>query len=555
MWIVACALTLAAATSAPPDTTPQADPSRYPSLEALRRYASGRLLAERGATEDALGELYRALVADPRASDILRDASELNLRTGEPARALELADRALEGAPDDARTQWLRGAALFQVERYPDALAALQRATALVPDEPEYQRTLARAAEQLERWDVVAGAWRSVLEQEDDDAEAWFQLGAAEGRLGHYPAADSALAIAQELNPHRPGLDFLRGLVDQSLGRAESAVTHYRRHLSVHDDDDATRRRLVELLAQTGHWGEAHSLARRVARDAPDDAEAAGIEIDLGYRAGRASEARAGVDRLLARAPDDPTMVARGVMLLARHERGREGAVLAETWARSHADDPRGAVLAARARALAGDWTLAEGHARRAIEAAPDSLEPRVLLARLRQEAGRWAAAESSWTDVLRRFPDRPRGRLDVAYCRERGGDPAGAEALAREELSARPDDPVTLNFLGYLLADRGERLEEALGMIRRALEQQPENGAFIDSMGWVYYRMGRLAEARAELERALRITGGDPEVHEHLGDVYKDLQLKELAREHYRLALADDPANARLKRKLGGVR
>jgi len=76
-----------------------------------------------------------------------------------------------------------------------------------------------------------------------------------------------------------------------------------------------------------------------------------------------------------------------------------------------------------------------------------------------------------------------------------------------------------------------------------------------VDSMGWVYYRLGRLAEARRELERAVSLTGGDAIVCEHLGDVYKELRLIELAREQYRRSLAGDGSNARVRSKLDGLR
>jgi len=93
--------------------------------------------------------------------------------------------------------------------------------------------------------------------------------------------------------------------------------------------------------------------------------------------------------------------------------------------------------------------------------------------------------------------------------------------------------------------------LGRAVDLIVRALRQDPENGAYLDSLGWAYYRLHRLEEARAQLERAARLTGGDPVVLEHLGDVYKDLALKDLAKEQYRLSLAADPGNTRVQGKL----
>jgi Flp pilus assembly protein TadD len=156
-----------------------------------------------------------------------------------------------------------------------------------------------------------------------------------------------------------------------------------------------------------------------------------------------------------------------------------------------------------------------------------------------------------TWRALLDRHPEHAPAAFAIAFCRERAGDLAGAEAAARDALARQPDDPTALNFLGYLLADHGSKLAEALRLIERAVEQDPDNGAFVDSLGWVYFRLGRLEEARAQLERAVHLTDGDPEVREHLGDVYKSLDLMDLAREQYRLALTLDPANPRVKDKL----
>jgi Tfp pilus assembly protein PilF len=122
---------------------------------------------------------------------------------------------------------------------------------------------------------------------------------------------------------------------------------------------------------------------------------------------------------------------------------------------------------------------------------------------------------------------------------------------MGRDALAHAPDFPGALNFLGYLLADNARELPEALSMIRRALDQDPGNGAYVDSYGWVLYRLGRLEEARVQLESALTLTGGDPVIHEHLGDVYRDLRMPERAREQYRASLEADSGNTRVRNKL----
>jgi Flp pilus assembly protein TadD len=98
------------------------------------------------------------------------------------------------------------------------------------------------------------------------------------------------------------------------------------------------------------------------------------------------------------------------------------------------------------------------------------------------------------------------------------------AEAEFRKVLSANPEHAGALNYLGYMLADRNVRLDEAHDLIKKAVDLDPDNGAYLDSLGWVYYRQGRLNEAEDLLLRAIGHMGGDPTVHDHLGDVYLKL-------------------------------
>jgi tetratricopeptide (TPR) repeat protein len=96
------------------------------------------------------------------------------------------------------------------------------------------------------------------------------------------------------------------------------------------------------------------------------------------------------------------------------------------------------------------------------------------------------------------------------------------------------------LNYYGYELADRGVRLEEATSMIHRALEQEPSNGAYLDSMGWVYYKQNKLAEAEEYLKKAVDRSAHDPTILGHLGDVYAKMGRTERAAALWEKALAE---------------
>ena len=117
------------------------------------------------------------------------------------------------------------------------------------------------------------------------------------------------------------------------------------------------------------------------------------------------------------------------------------------------------------------------------------------------------------------------------------------------------------LNDYGFMLADRGIQLDQALSMIQRAVTQEPQNGAYLDSLGWVQFKLGQYGPAEDNLHKAIERTANDPSIHDHLGDVYEktgrlDLAVTQWERSmtEYARALpadADPAAVAKVKRKL----
>jgi len=528
-----------------------ADSARLENSDALRHYVAGRMLEEQGDSDGAFREYYQALSSDPHAPGVARRISELAARTGDPQRSLEFANQALAIDSTDARALWLRGAAQFQMGQIGEALSSLQAATAADSERAEYFESLAHVAEEANLPDVQESALKRLVTLRDDDAEAWFQLAALAARRDRFDEAENAIEQASDLNPDRPGMDFLRGWIYEGLGRDSLAIESYRLHLAAHDSDQMTRRRMVTLLARQERFAEAYREAKRVAASSPGDADAMLVEAELAFSSGAPQAGRDLLARLERDHPDDPMLFGRMVALLVRAGKTRDAVALAGHWAAAHPADYHGEMLEARAQLLAKQNVAALEHARAAVALAPDSVETHALLGSVYQSAQRWAEAESVWNAATLRFPSDTRLPLQLSYCREKLGDLEGAERPLRELLARDPDDAEALNSLGYLMADHSRNLTEAEKMIRRALEQEPDNGAFVDSMGWVLYRLGRLVEARTQLERAVTLTGGDPIVCEHLGDVYKDLKLNDLARKLYRRSLEKDSSNTRVRAKL----
>ncbi len=158
-----------------------------------------------------------------------------------------------------------------------------------------------------------------------------------------------------------------------------------------------------------------------------------------------------------------------------------------------------------------------------------------------------------------------------LARANERADRFQTAVRLFERLIAINPDHDEALNYLGYMFAERGIRLGEAQQFIQRALEKDPENGAYLDSMGWVYYQMGVLERAREYLQKAIHVeedalqnlADTDPRhldsmhenlavIHEHAGDVEAALEQKDRARAHWSRARSYDPDNEALVKKLG---
>ncbi len=142
----------------------------------------------------------------------------------------------------------------------------------------------------------------------------------------------------------------------------------------------------------------------------------------------------------------------------------------------------------------------------------------------LRQQED-YAGAVAAYDAALSNMPAESGSRWFLLYARgisyERLKQWPKAEADFRASLELRPDSPQVLNYLGYSLIEKEDKLDEALGMIERAVAARPESGYIVDSLGWVLYRLGRYSEAVGQMERAVELMPVDPVVNDHLGDVY----------------------------------
>ncbi|MDR0310156.1 MAG: tetratricopeptide repeat protein [Acidobacteriota bacterium] len=129
------------------------------------------------------------------------------------------------------------------------------------------------------------------------------------------------------------------------------------------------------------------------------------------------------------------------------------------------------------------------------------------------------------------------------------------AEQLFKEILEKQPDNIMALNYLGYMLADRNVRLDEAIGYIRKALEIDPENGAYLDSLGWAYFRLDDMENAEKYLLEAAGIVPKDPTIQDHLGDLYFNTGQFEKAREYWEKTISISKDQEEIKRVRGKLK
>jgi tetratricopeptide (TPR) repeat protein len=143
---------------------------------------------------------------------------------------------------------------------------------------------------------------------------------------------------------------------------------------------------------------------------------------------------------------------------------------------------------------------------------------------------------------------------LSLATAQHQSGNYLQAEQTLRGILKKTPGNPMALNNLGYFLLQRNEKIDEAVGLIEKAVRIDPTNSSYLDSLGWGYYKLGKMAEAKRYLKEASRLNPASPTIYEHLGDVYLKLGEEQSARLAWQKALnlsTDSEGTSRIRAKI----
>jgi tetratricopeptide (TPR) repeat protein len=167
----------------------------------------------------------------------------------------------------------------------------------------------------------------------------------------------------------------------------------------------------------------------------------------------------------------------------------------------------------------------AQKHLEALIKQNPDDLEAIMALGNVLRGHKKFAECANVYSKGVSTIQMPEKANWVVFYfrgiCYERSKQWAKAEADLMKALELFPDQPHVLNYLGYSWIDQGIKLDEGMEMIKKAVQQRPDDGYIVDSLGWAYYRLGNYEEATKQLERAIELKPEDPTINDHLGDAY----------------------------------
>jgi Flp pilus assembly protein TadD len=214
---------------------------------------------------------------------------------------------------------------------------------------------------------------------------------------------------------------------------------------------------------------------------------------------------------------------------------------LARDAAKEHPDDLRLARLEAQALRQSGKADQGVSVLENAARQHPDDPTAYVALAQYYSDADRAPQAIKLLQDARTKFPEDISIAFELGAVLDKDKKFADAEAAFRDLLKRDPDNAAALNYLGYMLAERGERLDESVDLLKKALEMEPDNGSYLDSLGWAYYKADKLDLAENNLKRAADQQKTNSVIQDHYADVLFKLRRYEDAIAAWTRALNGD--------------
>ncbi len=507
-------------------------------------------------TRRAVAAYLEALRIDPEDREACEELAQIYYGQGRLQEARDLLVSFSRAVPLTPPMSLLFGKILARTGQLSEAEEILAPIVARYPANLEAADTLARLFEHQDRRDEAIDVYRMVRGTSAPTAYLQRQLGSLHLQKGQYLDAIRELELGQRIEPrdHR-GL-LLLAQAYEGAGRFDDALRAFDGVVGMDGNDLEARFRRAHLLHREGEIEEARTALQEIIGGAPppDEMDERGAAIlslalsqmgliDLEERDYAA--AAAAFSRALEVSPDPGAEL---YLLLGRStlEDGRPDAaqrVLQEA-SRRH---PSNLDL----QVLEGELLLALGNVARAREFYASLLQDhggspgayvKISEALLRRE--RFEDAEVFLQEGTGLHPEDDALYFARGAANERMGRIEAAERYLSRSIRLNPKNAMALNYLGYMLAERGMKLKDSIRYVERALAIEPRNPAYLDSLGWAQFKLAMYEAAERNLRTAARYDRGDPTIREHLGDLYAATGRPQEAIREWQEALSRAPDN-----------
>lgn len=485
---------------------------------------------------EALEAYEKALICDPEAAYIREKIPLLLLKMGEFAKAADWLAQAIENQPDNTTYRMLLASLYIQQEKMEEALLLYNQVLEKEPENEGVYLRLALLYSHLERYQKAEEIFRKLLANDVDSYFTHLSYARLLKQMEKFQAAAKEYEKALSLNWSKE-LAFEIGFfyVDQEMYHDALRI-----FTTITDEDPFDERAAlsrVQTLLDLEKNAEALDALYGVRLYSENPTHIDLIIAKVLLRQNQEGEAKKVLSKIIGKEENSEARYL--LALLAYQEKDYTASLDHLANIKSNSDEFEEAVyLQTRIYQTLGNIDeaikLLQTHTAAEADRSPLFY---ALLSSLYQAKGENNKAMTLMEAAINIYPDNHQLLFEYGLLLEKNGMYEQAIDIMEKVLVLQPDHAEALNYIGYTWADKNVHLKKALEYILRANTLKPDNGFIIDSLGWVYFRLGDFQKAVRELERSLELIPDDPHIYDHLGDVYRSLGRFPEAREVYQKA------------------
>jgi tetratricopeptide (TPR) repeat protein len=536
------------------------------------RYSLSRVYFELRAQESmrikAEKELVKTLELDPAHNGALMDLGQVYWETGRWEDVIRVFSKLRQLDPSIVRVYLAEAQALEHTGKLTEAADVLISGLSFGKRIPDYLLLLGNYLEQLNRNKRAEEIYITGFENSPEPQKTQFnqRLAFLYNNMKEY---EKALPLLQDLDGAYPQVVSVKVELARALrntGSLEAAVEILEKAIILSPDNVQANFELSVVLTVIGERDRAIEVLENLLvmdnEEIGDYRDHFSTRLSLLYsEAGDYAKSVKALLEVVDRNPDDTEARLRLLQAYREADMENEADKLSKEMLEEHPGDPyvivgRGQTLAARGK-ISEAVRFLKSRARSDVE--PDGRNViYMVLGQILVDEKRFVEALRISDESLSLNPGNERLLFFKASVYERQGDFSNAEKIFRSLLEKSPEDAAVMNYLGYMLVENNLKLEDAGEFLEKAVSLDPYNSAYQDSLGWLYFKLGRYEDARKHLLMADRIQKSDPVILEHLGDLYAKMGFVETAMDYYNrsIKVADSlDESKKIQKKLKDIR